>query len=130
MKILFGRLTVCLILLQPSPSPPIPTWTGPGILEVRFEAGDVLWLQHEGGVAVFVPCESSCLLSRGGDALYAPSGELWTQDANGGTSARVLIPPDPFRYYVVLPIMATPYAAPQAGIAAPSHSAPEALPAD
>lgn len=110
MKILFGRLTVCLILLQPSPSPPIPTWTAPGILEVRFEAGDVLWLQHEGGVAVFVPCESPCLLRRGGDGLYSAraGAALWTQDEDGGLSSPVLIPPDPFRYEVILPLVATP----------------------
>lgn len=97
---------ISLFLLLP-PSLPIPTWTGPGVLEVRFEAG-ALHYQRTGHAAVFLPCDSPCVLKRGGDALYSPEAgaALWTQDANGGTSERVLIPPNPFRHEVVLPIIA------------------------
>lgn len=75
---------------------------------MRFEAGLVLWYQRPGYASTFIPCDSPCLLGKGGAGSYVPEedGELWTQNKDGVYSSPVLVPPNPFRYEMILPLIA------------------------
>lgn len=106
-------LVLILFLFLP-PSSPVAVWTAPGELTITYTGG-VLWYQRPNLPTTFLDCPSPCVLKAGGtDHLYSAQvgATAWVQNAEGGTSVGVLVPPEPLWFTQILPLVVVDNAIP------------------